>query len=124
MEYIDYTRFVLAFLLVIGLIGLSAVALRKYTGPKSRVHAGDAPRMEVMETLSLDPRHRLMLVRRDGVEHLLINGPQGVQPLEVGIKETSGESRSEPSFISAPTTKPKPKTAARPKRAKRQKSNG
>ncbi|MCF4166569.1 flagellar biosynthetic protein FliO [Zavarzinia compransoris] len=34
-------------------------------------------RLAVIESLALDPRRRLVLVRRDGEEHLLLLGPAG-----------------------------------------------
>lgn len=34
-------------------------------------------RLAVIESLALDPRRRLVLVRRDGEDHLLLLGPAG-----------------------------------------------
>ena len=34
----------------------------------------------------LGPRHKLMLIRRDDVEHLVIVGPTGETVVETGIK--------------------------------------
>jgi hypothetical protein len=36
----------------------------------------------------IGPRHKLFLLRRDGVEHLLLVGPQGANVVENGIPAT------------------------------------
>ena len=74
-------RFFLAFLIVLGLIGVTAWAVRRFgTG---RLGGGSArgrqPRLAVIDYASVDGRRRLILVRRDNVEHLLmIGGPTDV----------------------------------------------
>jgi flagellar protein FliO/FliZ len=74
-------KFFLAFLLVLGLIGLGAWGLRRFTsgrlgGTSAR---GRQPRLGVIDYASVDARRRLILVRRDNVEHLLmIGGPTDV----------------------------------------------
>lgn len=77
MEFSDYLKFVLALGVVIGLILLTAAALKHY-GARGFAHLSprrrDQRRLQVVETLPVDPRRRLVLVRRDGVEHLLLIG--------------------------------------------------
>jgi len=74
-------RFFLAFLIVLGLIGLTAWAVRRFGagrlgGASAR---GRQPRLAVIDYASVDGRRRLILVRRDNVEHLLmIGGPTDV----------------------------------------------
>jgi flagellar protein FliO/FliZ len=74
-------KFFLAFLLVLGLIGVGAWGLRRFTsgrlgGASTR---GRQPRLGVIDYASVDARRRLILVRRDNVEHLLmIGGPTDV----------------------------------------------
>ncbi|HSC60755.1 MAG TPA: hypothetical protein VLC29_05950, partial [Rhizomicrobium sp.] len=41
--------------------------------------------LSIVETLMIGPRHKLFLLRRDGVEHLLLVGPQGANVVENGI---------------------------------------
>jgi flagellar protein FliO/FliZ len=71
-------RFFLAFLIVLGLIGATAWAVRRFGsgrlgGAGSR---GRQPRLSVTEYARVDPRRQLILVRRDNVEHLvMIGGP-------------------------------------------------
>jgi flagellar protein FliO/FliZ len=74
-------RFFLAFLVVLGLIGATAWAVRRFgTGRLGGATArGRQPRLGVIDYASVDARRRLILVRRDNVEHLLmIGGPTDV----------------------------------------------
>jgi len=71
-------RFFLAFLIVLGLIGVAAWAVRRFGGARlgGGGMRGRQPRLAVIDHTSVDPRRRLVLVRRDNVEHLLmIGGP-------------------------------------------------
>ncbi len=76
METDDYLRFALSFVLVIGLILLAGGLLRRFSGNLPSLGGGrkGPRRLKIVETLALDPRRRLILVRRDGVEHLLLIG--------------------------------------------------
>src|SRR5271154_4692138 len=74
-------RFFLAFLIVLGLIGATAWGVRRFGA--GRLGSGSArgrqPRLAVIDYASVDGRRRLILVRRDNVEHLLmIGGPTDV----------------------------------------------
>jgi hypothetical protein len=73
-------RFFLAFLIVLGLIGAIAWALRRFGAGRFRDTArGRQPRLAVIDHASVDGRRRLILVRRDNVEHLLmIGGPTDI----------------------------------------------
>ena len=73
-------RFFLAFLIVLGLIGVTAWAVRRFgSGRLSSTARGRQPRLAVIDYASVDARRRLILVRRDNVEHLLmIGGPTDV----------------------------------------------
>ncbi|HEX9447033.1 MAG TPA: flagellar biosynthetic protein FliO [Dongiaceae bacterium] len=74
MDGESYLRFILALVLVLGLLALAAFLLRRSgIGPK----LSRSRRLATVENLPLGPRHRLLLVRRDNVEHLLLLGPQG-----------------------------------------------
>ncbi len=73
-------RFFLAFLIVLGLIGATAWAVRRFgAGRLGASTRGRQPRLAVIDYASVDGRRRLILVRRDNVEHLLmIGGPTDV----------------------------------------------
>ena len=77
-------RAVFALALVLGLIGLAAVALRRL-GPDALsrfVPARKERRMRVVETLVLDPARRLVLVSIDEKEQLLLLGEGRPMPHE------------------------------------------
>ncbi|MEO5375556.1 MAG: flagellar biosynthetic protein FliO [Alphaproteobacteria bacterium] len=88
MDYEGYLRFVLSLTFVIGLILLVAWALRRY-GFGVMVPGGGARRRErrlaVVEIAPLDTRRRLVLLRRDGVEHLVLIGGTTDLVIETGI---------------------------------------
>jgi hypothetical protein len=74
-------RFFIAFLVVLGLIGGTAWAVRRFGGDRlgSSALRGRQPRLAVIDATAVDSRRRLVLIRRDNVEHLLmIGGPTDV----------------------------------------------
>jgi len=74
-------RFFLAFLIVLGLIAATAWAVRRFGAGRLGAASlrGRQPRLAVIDYASVDARRRLILVRRDNVEHLLmIGGPTDV----------------------------------------------
>jgi len=76
MDLGDLARAAFALLLTLGLIGVAAVVARRF-GPEWLVRL-QRPRtdrrMEIVESLPLDPARRLVLVRLDGAERLLLLG--------------------------------------------------
>ncbi|TDQ84395.1 flagellar protein FliO/FliZ [Dongia mobilis] len=81
----EYLRFILALVLVLGLILLLAWVLRRF-GAGGLVRPGGRRRLHVVESAMAGPRHRLMLVRRDDTEHLILMGPNGDLVVERGIR--------------------------------------
>jgi hypothetical protein len=75
-------RFIIAFGVVLSLIALTFVGLRRFAGRKLPLaNAGRArqPRLGVLDAFAIDARRRLVLIRRDNVEHLImIGGPNDV----------------------------------------------
>ena len=76
-------KFALAFLLVLGLIALCAWALRRF-GLGGAVRPMRGNRLSVVESLILDARHRLVLIRRYDREHLVLLGTSEIV-VESGI---------------------------------------
>ena len=74
METIDYLRFIGSLSLVVGLILGASWAIRRYGPQHLGGISGPKRRLEVMESLTLDAKHRLVLVRQDDQEHLVILG--------------------------------------------------
>jgi flagellar protein FliO/FliZ len=74
-------RFFLAFVIVLALIGLTAFLVRRFGGERlgAASSRGRQPRLAVIDAAAVDGRRRLILIRRDNVEHLLmIGGPSDV----------------------------------------------
>jgi len=89
MTALDLVKAVLALLFVLGLIGGLAWGLRRAGALPGLARAragGKNRRLAVSESLSLDGRYRLVLVRRDAHEHLLLLGPN-----ESLIVESAGD---------------------------------
>jgi flagellar protein FliO/FliZ len=84
MDVIDIVRYTGALLLVLALIGLAGLAARRF-GVPGVARAGGKRRLAVVETLMVGPRHKLYLLSRDGVEHLVLVGPQGANVVERGL---------------------------------------
>jgi hypothetical protein len=73
-------RFFIAFVVVFGLIGLTAWLVRRFGAARLGENVrGRQPRLAVIEAGAVDGRRRLVLIRRDNVEHLLmIGGPSDI----------------------------------------------
>jgi flagellar biogenesis protein FliO len=69
-------RFVVAFVIVLALIGLTFWLIRRFGAARvgTAAQRGRQPRLAVIDAAPVDGRRRLVLVRRDNVEHLLLIG--------------------------------------------------
>src|SRR3546814_4823784 len=87
MDLQTYLRFVLALVAVLALIGVLAWLARRYGigGMLATGGGGRLRRLAIVEVLAVDGRRRLVLVRRDGVEHLILTGATGDIVVETGI---------------------------------------
>jgi flagellar protein FliO/FliZ len=73
--------FLFAFIAVLALIGVFAWVVRRYANNRigANTQRGRMPRLAVIDAAAVDNRRRLVLVRRDNVEHLLmIGGPSDI----------------------------------------------
>src|SRR5580700_5561 len=74
-------KFLLAFIVVFAVLGVAGYLLRRFTGGNLSIVSprGRQPRLAVIDAASVDGRRRLVLVRRDNMEHLLlIGGPTDI----------------------------------------------
>lgn len=88
-------KFFVAFVVVLALIALTAWLVRRLGANRLGGSAtrGRQPRLAVIDAASVDGRRRLVLIRRDNIEHLLmIGGPTDVV-VEQNIVRASGASR-------------------------------
>ncbi len=81
----DYLRFILALVAVLGLIALFAWAARRFRLGGLAGSAVRSGRLEVVEALPIDGRQRLVLIRRDKREHLILIGQERSLLIENGI---------------------------------------
>ena len=73
--------FLFAFIAVLALIGVAAWLVRRFANNRlgANTQRGRMPRLAVIDAAAVDGRRRLVLVRRDNVEHLLmIGGPSDI----------------------------------------------
>ncbi|MGJ3258635.1 MAG: FliO/MopB family protein [Rhodospirillales bacterium] len=84
-----YLRFVLALIFVIALIGVFAVIFRRlgFGFPANAMRPAGERRIGVVEVAPLDSRRKLVLVRRDDVEHLLVISPTAEVVVERNIRD-------------------------------------
>ena len=73
--------FFFAFVAVLALIGVAAWLVRRFATNRlgANINRGRMPRLAVIDAAAVDGRRRLVLVRRDNVEHLImIGGPTDI----------------------------------------------
>jgi flagellar protein FliO/FliZ len=81
-----YSRFLLALIFVIALIAGLAWLARRF-GVAGRIGAARAGRrLAVIESAALDGKRRLVLIRRDDTEHLVLVGAETALVIESGIR--------------------------------------
>jgi flagellar protein FliO/FliZ len=81
-----YARFGLALVFVISLFMLVAFILRRLGLGTVAAGAGRQRRLAIVEVMPIDGRRRLVLVRRDDAEHLLLLGTTGDVVVESSIR--------------------------------------
>ena len=96
-EGVSWLRVFLAFAVVFGLLGAFGFALKRI-GTKGLRMPGAASnasrRLELVENLPLDMRRRLVIVRCDDEEHLLLLGAQKDIVVKNGLKKTSPQTKT------------------------------
>lgn len=98
MSFLDLLRAVLGLAITLGLIGLAAWAGRRYAPQllaRLQQQRGER-RMQVVETLVLDPARRLVLVRIDGEERVLLmgEGRELIEPRGGSLPPPRGEGQA------------------------------
>lgn len=74
METDLWIQTLLALVLVVGLIGLVAVLARKFMPGNLVARHHKDKRVSIEEITYIDPKHRLILIKRDDIRHLLLVG--------------------------------------------------
>lgn len=88
----DYFRVVFGLFAVLGLIGLAALVARKAGLVTASNGFARKRRLALVETMALDARRKLAIIRCDGREHLVILGAQSETLIESGLSAPAAES--------------------------------
>ncbi len=90
MDAQNYIKFAAAFAFVMGLMFLLAHVARHFHLAERFAKRGNAPRrLKTVEFLSIDARRKLVIVKRDNVEHLLLLGVDGETVVETNISQSA-----------------------------------
>ncbi|MEJ8475424.1 hypothetical protein [Roseibium algae] len=96
--------FALALGIVLVLIALFIFILKRLTETRLSTGRGRQPRIAVMDATNIDTRRRLLLIRRDNVEHLiLVGGPSDIV-VEQGIIKNAPLTAGSPKHHTAPAS--------------------
>ena len=86
MEPDTYFRFLLALVFVLALIGVLTWLVRRFGGGSRMLRPRNGKRrLSVVEVAPIDGKRRLVLVRRDQTEHLVLLGTGADVVIESGI---------------------------------------
>tara|TARA_R110001583_G_scaffold32107_7_gene110036 strand:- start:54933 stop:55388 length:456 start_codon:yes stop_codon:yes gene_type:complete len=88
MDIGSYFRFVAALVFVLAMIGVLALLARRFVPGARSVNRGKIRRLALIEVLPLDAKRRLVLIRRDDTEHLIVLAPNGDMVVERNIGTT------------------------------------
>ncbi len=91
MDSVNYFRFLAALVFVLALIaGCVWLARRFGLMPKVTKTKDNMRRLSIIEVLPIDAKRRLMLIKRDGTEHLLMIGDRETV-IESGITHKAAD---------------------------------
>lgn len=114
MSVENYLYAVLALVFVLALLGLLFLVLRRFgfggAMPRNR---GQRRRLALVEVLPIDAKRRLVLLRRDGQEHLILLGPDKDLLVE-SVAPGSAAGGSDEAPVRTPVTSPVASPAASP----------
>lgn len=83
MEWLDWARAFAALIATLALIGAAAYGARRLGMLQPGVRG--ERRLSIQESLMIDPRRRLVIVRCDDREHLLLLSPSGDRVVAAGV---------------------------------------
>jgi len=111
--------FIFAFVAVLALIGVAAWLVRRFASNRlgANTQRGRMPRLAVIDAAAVDGRRRLVLVRRDNIEHLLmIGGPSDIVVESNIVRATPAREQlpQRPAAAAASSEPPAPRLAPLP----------
>ncbi|MFQ5535686.1 MAG: flagellar biosynthetic protein FliO [Sphingomonadales bacterium] len=95
MEIDAVARSLIALVVVLGLVGGAAWVGRRFgLTARATARGSSTRRLAVVEVLAIDAKRRLVLIKRDATEHLLLLGATG----ETVVERNIGPSDSSPAL--------------------------
>lgn len=94
MEPVQYLKYIVGLLVVLGLIALITLLARRFgMVPRVTRDPSSPKRLSVTDVIAIDAKRRLVLVKRDDREHLLLLGPERDLVVEqnIPIKNTAAQ---------------------------------
>ncbi|WP_439514713.1 flagellar biosynthetic protein FliO [Oceanibaculum nanhaiense] len=121
MNIESYLYAVLALVFVLALLGLLYLVIRRMGIGGALPRTRGERRLRLVEVLPVDAKRRLLLLRRDGREHLVLLGPESdllIESLEEDERDSAGDfdamlDRTPPSSPPS-STRPAPKAPPAP----------
>lgn len=98
MDFLSLLRTVATLALLIGLLTGALWAVRRFDLklPGRLIAGGNGPRrLELAERLPIDARRSVILVRKDGQDHLVLLAPEGVLLLNGGRAHVADEEQGD-----------------------------
>ena len=91
MDLAGYTQTILALIFVLALIGALTAVARRFGFGYRRASTGGARRLSIVEIMPVDAKRRLVLLRRDDHEHLVLLGAASELLIEGPIAAADGD---------------------------------
>jgi len=85
MDIADYVKFASALILVLAMMGILGLILKKINGGDIGGKLGAPKRLSVIEQRMIDGKNKMVLIKRDDVEHLVILSNTDTIVVESGI---------------------------------------
>lgn len=86
MDYSQYFRAILSLTFVLGLIGLVSFLAKKFLLERQMSIGNKLKRLSIEEVRPIDAKRRLVIIKRDNVEHLVLLGQGSDLLIESDIK--------------------------------------
>lgn len=87
MEFLDILTSFFALVFVLSLVGLAAITMRKYSNQS--YNKNGKKRLSIEESINIDAKRRLMIIRRDDSEHLILTSQNSETIIEKDLKKNA-----------------------------------
>ncbi|PIR37859.1 MAG: flagellar assembly protein FliO [Alphaproteobacteria bacterium CG11_big_fil_rev_8_21_14_0_20_39_49] len=93
MDYTAYIKAILALVFVLGLIGIFSFILKGISVGRFAGKSKTAKRISLEEVFYVDAKRKLLLIKRDDVEHLILLGANSETVIENNIEVKKSDSK-------------------------------